>query len=173
MLSFVIVVLFLFVSSSFGEANIGFKGVGAKVGYISPEGGLGGTIAFGALADLGYIMQALGLEAHFTYWSKSYDVLGADASVNSISLDAVVKYYFAPEDKSLRPFAGGGLGFSRAGWKAGGFDGSDTNLNIVLNAGARNNFSEKIAGIAEFRYVISGDWDYWGIFASFLYVLGQ
>ena len=167
----VLVVSSMMAGAAFG--GIGFRGVGAGIGYVDPEGGLGGTFGLDALADLGYLIENLGFEAHVTYWSKGEEEFGVDWSFKSFSFNALAKYYFAPEDNSLRPFGGGGLGISFNSVDAGPVDDSSTDINIVLTGGVKNIFSDTIAGIAEFRYVISGDFDYWGIFACFLYMLGQ
>ncbi len=178
-----VVILFILASAVYGQANIGLMGVGAKVGYLDPEGDENSTFGFGGVADLGTIMPNVGLEAELLYWSKSYDEHGLDFSVSSISVAAIAKYYFKPEGEQLRPFAGGGLGFNRASAKSE-FENpltghtekdthSDTDLAIHIAGGAKYALSPQLDGIGEFRYVMAGDWDYWGIFAGVIYRLNQ
>jgi len=177
------VVFLLLVSSVFGQDGIGFKGVGAMVGYIDPEGGDNATIAFGGVVDLGFITPNIGLEADILYWSKSYGPTNAEWKVSSIGVSAIAKYYFAQQDQQLRPFAGGGLGFNRASasWEyKDPFTGhtekesdSDTDLAIEIVGGAKYALSPQIDGFGELRYIIAGDWDYWGIFAGIVYNLSK
>ncbi len=173
------VVMILFAGMSYGAANIGFKGVGAKIGYVVPEGGIGGTIAFGT------IMDNIGLVADVTYWGKTWGE-GEFYSYKSSSftIAAIGKYWFKPEGEQLRPYAGAGLGLSLVSWSweySGWWNGdeghkesaSDTDLAIIVVGGADYAISDAITGFAEFRYTLAGNWDFWGAFVGFVYALGK
>jgi opacity protein-like surface antigen len=171
-----------------GGSDIGFKGVGPVVGFVSPNGGIGSTIGFGAVADLGWITPQIGLEADALYWSKSYDV-GADYkwTYSQFYIAAIAKYYFAMNKGSkIEPYAGGGLGLVMGKVKSEysgptyGYDElynvntsvSHTNLTIMLVGGAKMPLSPKMDGFAEVRYSTASDLaDIWGIFVGVIFKL--
>ena len=74
-------------SPAWAQSDLGFKRLGAAVGYVSPED-LDGTIGFGAFADLGTITPRIGLEARMDYWSQSEEAFGAEASISDLTLGA-------------------------------------------------------------------------------------
>jgi len=167
-------------TAAFAKSNIGFKGVGAKIGLVGPEGGIGSAIGFGGVADLGWITPQIGLEADLLYWSKSYNsgyfYETYNVSYSQFSIDALAKYYFEQKKGSkFHPYAGGGLGLGF--WKvsypesahfAGGVSGTD--IVISLLAGSKMALSPKMDGFAEVRYSLGG-YDFWGLFAGFVYKL--
>jgi len=183
------IIVFLMVTAGFGQSDIGFKGIGGKLGIVDPGGGVGSTIGFGAIADLGNITPKIKLQADAVYWAKDYVELSThDFTVSSISISAIGKYMFAEPDEKLRPFAGAGIGLSITSnsWEYDTVSPvppyqpihvddsrSDTDIGIHIVGGANYMLSDKFDGIAEFRYVIGGDWDYWGIFAGVIYLLDQ
>ena len=95
---------------SFGQADIGLKAIGGKVGFVMPEDPIDSTIGFGLVADLGTITDAIHLDAFVEYWGKSYDVGYYEWSYSHITIGATAKYYFEM-DSEFKPYAGGGLGF--------------------------------------------------------------
>jgi len=180
------VVLILLAGMAYGQTDIGFKGVGAKVGYISASSNVGGAIAFGAVVDLGTIMDnKIGLVADVTYWGKTYgETEFYSYKSSSITIAALGKYWFKPEGEQLRPYAGAGLGLSLVSWSweySGWWYGdeghkesaSDTDLAIIVVGGADYALSDAITGFAEFRYTLAGNWDFWGAFVGFVYALGK
>ncbi len=92
-------------------SDVGFKSLGVDLGYVDPED-VGGTIGFGAFADLGTLSPRVALSTHLDYWSKTEDLgLGSEASVHDVSLTGRVRYMFPVSSPKFRPYAGGGLGF--------------------------------------------------------------
>lgn len=167
--------------SGFAQMDIGFKGVGAHVGYIMPEDPIDNTIGFGAQADLGTVMPNLGISAILDYWSKSY---GEEATgkftFSEMVIGALGKYYF-PMNSQLKPYAGAGLGLAFGSSKVeyndsffGSYSASSSSTDLALFAvgGAEYPFSPNLNGFAELKYHTNGA-NYFGIFVGFTYMLGQ
>jgi hypothetical protein len=167
-------------TAAFAKSNIGFKGVGAKIGFVGPEGGIGSTIAFGGVADLGWITPEIGLEADAVYWGKSYNTGFIydtyDVKYSQFTISAIAKYYFAQKKGAkFHPYAGGGLGmgFWKLGYPSaahftGGVSGSDLVVSVV--GGSKMALSPSMDGFAEFRYS-TGGFDFWGVFAGVIFKL--
>jgi hypothetical protein len=167
-------------SAVFAASNIGLKGVGAKIGLVGPEGGIGSTIGFGGVVDLGWLTPQIGFEADVLYWSKSYNSGWYsdtyDVSYSQFSINALAKYYFEQKKGAkFHPYAGGGLGmgFWKVSWpKEANFLGDVSGSDLVINvlAGSKMALSPTMDGFAEFRYSIGG-YDSWGIFAGVMFKL--
>lgn len=178
-----VLVLCLAVTVVFAETNIGLNGIGARLGYVMPEGDVDNTIAFGATADLGQLSPDIDLEANVTYWSIGEKIGGFDWSWSSFLIDAVAKYKIKMDNSDLKPYVGGGLGLHFATvkydwvdpWTGNKTDESDseTDIAIILAGGAKKTFSETIDGFAEIRYTIAGDLDTFGIFVGAIYKLNK
>ena len=171
------VIFLLLVSSVFGQ--IGFKGIGATVGYIFPEDPIESTIALGARADLGTIFnENMRLMGEFLYWSKGWDEADFEWSWSQIYITALTKYSFAQPGATLIPYAGGGLGFviGKSEWDTNvpGLSGdeSETDLAIHLLGGIDYLLSPQMTGYAELRYTLDYP-DFFGIFVGFAYNLGM
>jgi hypothetical protein len=165
-ISFVFLCTMVFINVS-SAANIGFNGIGGKVGYVMPDLA-DNTLGFGLLADLGTIIPNLSLEGCVDYWGNSYDLFGVKTSLSIISIGPTVKYNF-PIGSSLIPFAGGGLvlAISRAKmeWEGGtglfgepltGADtsSSDTNIDVPVVGGISLPIGSGMKFIAEARYLL-------------------
>ena len=176
------------VSLVYGQANIGFKGIGGKVGYAFPEDPLESTISFGAVVDLGTIIPALNIGAFVDYWANSYDA-GTFASWGwtEINLGPFAKYYFPMDNSKFKPFAGGGLAFTfgKAKWETTDYNPftgqvisgnevseSETHVGFRLLGGADYELSPGLNGYVEVLYNISHV-DYFGIYVGVVKVLGQ
>jgi len=191
-----VILVLLMTSAVFGQTNIGFNGVGATVGFVSPEGGIGSTIAFGVRADLGTVINPnVGFMAEILYWSKGYDesFLGGSWgwSYSSMYISALGKYSFGDPDASFVPYAAGGPGIVfgkvKSEWKGETFpykaipgaesvtsveSSSISNTDIVIHiiGGVDYRFSPSMKGFAEVRYTLGG-WDFWGVFGGVMYNL--
>lgn len=91
------------------QSDIGFKRIGATVGYVSPEN-LDGTFGLGVFADLGTIAPSISLEPRIDHWSHSEEAFGSKATLSDVVVGARAKYYFRVSNTNVRPFAGAGLG---------------------------------------------------------------
>jgi opacity protein-like surface antigen len=187
---FTVVIAVLFVANlSYGQANIGFKGIGGKVGLVMPEDPIESTFGLGVVANLGTITPDIHLDAFIDFWSKSYDSgtgLGytAEWSITEIVIGAAAKYYFPMEGSKFKPFAGGGLGlvYGKSKWEASGtnvgligggsFSSSDTEIGFRILGGADLELSPGLSGFAEAAYHIGGI-DFFGISVGIIKMLGE
>src|SRR5262245_30987389 len=145
------------------QSDMGFKRLGATVGYISPED-LDGTLGLGVFADLGTITPVIGLEARLDYWSWSEEEFGTEVSINDISLGVRGKYLFSIKDSSIRPYLGAGLSmhflnaevtFDDGNGGTMSADDSQTELGLDLGGGMATAVSPKVDLIGELWYGIS------------------
>jgi opacity protein-like surface antigen len=171
-------------SASLAYSKVRITGIGGHLDYVDPED-IDSVVGFGGILDLGTMMPDLGLEANVDYWSKSYDlpmVADANASFSLLSFGATAKYYFAPEETALRPFAGGGLAlhFAQASvdypggyYFSGSADENQTKLGIDLCGGALYGVSGKIDLLGELRYRLVSDVNQVVLRAGLIYRMGQ
>jgi hypothetical protein len=146
------------VPAATAASDLGFKRLGATLGYIDPEA-LGGTVSFGVIADHGTIAPKWGLESRLEYWSSSEGSFGVEASIRDISLGARTKYYFPIQNPRIRPFAGAGLGMHFLKFEVvvppqGGFPGmteeaSQTELGLDLGGGIAHDLGPRTDLLAE------------------------
>ena len=127
---FMLILLTFTVNSS--VAQIGFKGVGAHLGYVDAEG-IDGTIMFGGHVNLGEIIPGLSLVPSVDYWSKSVSELGVDVDFSQLSVNGNVAYAL-PVGESINVMAVGGIAWVRVKADVSGF-GSATDSGIGLNLG--------------------------------------
>lgn len=167
-----------------GAQDIGLKGVGARLGYVMPDGEIENTLGFGAQADLGKYNDNISLGAFVDYWGKSYKVPNYEWSWSVISIAAVAKYEFEASG-SIVPFAGAGVGLD-IGRSEGKYTGpsnsffnfdtsvssSDTDFAIHLLGGGKMEVSPTVDGVALVKYTIGGV-DYFGIYVGFIYKLNN
>jgi opacity protein-like surface antigen len=85
------------------------KGVGLKFGYVGPED-VDGTFGIGFVANHGTFTPRTMLESYLSYWSKTEEEYGLEASIRDIALGARAKYLFDVPNSNVRPFVGAGLG---------------------------------------------------------------
>lgn len=177
-----VLIYLMSVSLVAAQTNIGFMGIGGKLGYVKPED-IDGTFGLGFLVDLGTITPLLRLEGNVDYWSKSYDDdfrdLDADWKYSDLSFGATTKYFF-PTQGNVNPYAGGGLAihiFSRK-WESEeahpvrgrDWDDSETDIGFHMVGGIETDLSPQMKGAGEFRYTIA-DPNNWGIFCLITYLL--
>ena len=176
-----VVLAVVFSAAAFAKSNVGFYGVGGKIGYVKPDD-IDGTLGFGVVADLGKLTDKLSLEGELLYWSKGEKEMGVKASYSEIHIGALTKYFF-PQKKgaTMFPYAGGGIGFIMQKAKVeyesewlGDNEKSDseTDLGIHLLAGIRKALSPTMNGFAEIRYTIGGA-DILGIFVGAVVKMGK
>lgn len=181
----VAIMVLVLTSICFGQADIGFKGVGGKIGFISPEGSIGSAIGFGGVADLGTITPVIHLSAYVEYWGKSDEEFNIKSKWSQITFGAIAKYYFPMESSKFKPYAGGGLGLVinkvtieipeidiGFGVYGGETSVSSNDIGIRLAGGADFELSPGLNGFAEVSYNIS-DMDYFGVFVGVVKSLGK
>ncbi len=134
--------------------EIGFNGIGGRIGFVDAEA-VDATVIFGAHAFLGEIIENLALVPSIDYFSKN--------EVNILSVNANVRYYFPLQNSNIEPFLGGGLGFVRfdfpgvnvGGISAGG--GSATEFTINLMGGADFPIQDNLVATAQLIYATEGE----------------
>ena len=169
-------IMFALTGTAMAQMNVGFNGAGAKIGFVSPESGIGGTVGFGAVADLGTITKSLYLRADLDFWSKSES---AAVSYSELVLGAHVLYYFPMENATFKPYAGGGINFSRSSAKVdlgpyfgGSTSSSSTDIGFDVVGGADYPISPNMTGFVQVKYHADG-FDYLGIFGGVIYNLSK
>ncbi len=50
-------------TQTYTQTDIGLKGIGVKIGYVSPEDPVESTVGFGAVANLGQIISNIKFDA--------------------------------------------------------------------------------------------------------------
>jgi opacity protein-like surface antigen len=164
------------------QTDLGLKGIGASVGYVSPED-IDGTFGFGVLADCGTITPRIGLETRLDYWSKSEDAFGTEASVRDIILGARGKYFFEVANPRVRPFAGAGLGLhflksevtipAMFGFPAETYEDSETKLGLDIGGGIGTPVGPKTELTGEAWYGIVSDVSQFSLRVALNYRLGM
>ena len=91
------------------NSGFGLNRLGVEAGLVDPEAA-GGTIGFGAFAELGNLSPDIQMSTHLGYWSKSEGGFGMEASIRDVSLTARAKYMFHVSSQKVQPYAGAGLG---------------------------------------------------------------
>lgn len=168
--------------SVFAQAEIGFKGVGGKVGFVMPEDPIDNTFGFGAVVDFGTITPDIKIGAIFEFWSKSYceesAMFDADWTITEIIIGPMVKYCF-PSESQFKPYVGGGLGFTIGKSKFETNDpyfgnqetsSSDSEIGFFFGGGVDYELSPNLLGFVEAKYHLDGA-DYLGIFVGVTYLL--
>jgi len=153
-------------TSAMAQADIGFKGIGGAIGFVSPEN-INGTFSFGAFADLGSIAPKFRLEPRIDFWSHSEESFGAKASINDLTFGARTKYMFEVQDPRFQPYVGAGLGLhfihgevstpAGGGFPAMSFSDSQTKLGLDLGGGLMMPVNPMTNVMAEAWYGIVSD----------------
>jgi len=160
---FAVCLSMILTQEAFSQANIGLMGIGAKLGFVDPEGA-GSVIGFGALVDLGTITPDIMLEGNLDYWSDSESGGGVEVSFRDLIIGGTAKYMFKSSNPNFRPFAGGGIAFhffkaaiDFAGTTQADSDNSETKLGIHVGGGLFYTLSPQLDLIADGRYSIVSD----------------
>jgi opacity protein-like surface antigen len=182
----VVALLICVSSNALADADIGFKGVGGRLSFVSPED-VDAAIGFGAIADLGTITPDIGLQATIDFWSKSEEEFDVESSFRDIVLGARATYNFSVDNPDFTPFVAGGLAIHLfhvevdapearvAGIVVGGgsYDDSETKIGIDLAGGTRYAVSENADIIGEAMYRIVSDVSQFVISAGVIFWFGE
>ena len=168
-------------------ADIGFMGIGGRLGYVKPEDPIDGTFNLGVVVNLGTIVPALQLEGSVDYWSKSYETSymgwsGSEWTYSDLMIGATAKYMI-PTQSTVSPFVGGGLAMHMFSWEwkyeytdpyfghvSEKCDDSQTDIGFHAVGGVEMELSPNLRGGLEARYAIA-DPDHFGIFGTITYIL--
>ena len=177
------VVIFCLISAPvFAQSDIGFKGIGLKVGYVTFESGgswgvvpvmeLGPTFTVGAVVDLGTFVPALHWDASVQYWRDSdVGLYGYNWSWSDIAIKSTVRYHFST-GWSVTPYAGGGVGIHMHSIEFESIDDSDTDFGFHAVGGVEFKLAQQWKAQVELEYAEPGR-DQIGIIANFIYLLDK
>lgn len=168
--------------AAMAQSDIGLKGIGGAIGFVSPEH-MDGTFSFGALADLGTITPNIKLESRLDYWSWSQSDMGTETKAHDVILGARGKYFFEMKNSTLHPFAGAGLAFHFVGAEVttpafGGFPAmstsdSQTKLGLDLGSGLSTPISPRADLLSEVWYGFVSDVNQFSLRVGLSYKLGS
>jgi len=168
------VALFLISVPVLGQSDIGFKGIGAKIGYMKPED-IDGTFTVGAVVDLGTFIPELGWDASVQYWSSGNDEFESDWSLADIAIKSTVRYFF-PTAGNVAPYAGGGLGIhfysSEQDGPGGSHSDSESEFGFHILGGVGFPLAPRWKAQVEAEYA-DADLDQIAVVANFIYALGR
>jgi hypothetical protein len=144
------------------KSDIGFKGIGPRIGYVDPEGGLDGTVEFGVAFEFGEFVRQLHWDGSVSFWSSGRDWQYYDGNlhhkydwkVRDLVVRSGVNYHFL--EGEWVPYAGGGLGLHFYSWDYSGApnwaNNSDTKFGIYIDGGIEHDFSKNVAGQLQLQF---------------------
>lgn len=169
------------------QSDIGFKGVGGEIGFVSPQD-VDTTLGLGVFADLGMVAPRFQLEGFLDYWSQTELVTGGgEVGIRDLAFGVRGKYIFPNQNPGLRPFAGFGLGLHMLNAEVsvpdidyGGivipgetYSDSTTRFGLDLGGGLAAAMSDKTDFIGEMWYGIVDDFNQLSVKAGILYKFGM
>jgi hypothetical protein len=143
-------------------SNIGFKGIGPRIGYVDPEGGLDGTVEFGVAFEFGEFVRQLYWDGSVSFWStgREYHYYYGDHhdrynwTLRDFVLRSGVNYHFL--EGEWVPYAGGGLGLHFYSWDYSGApnwaNSSDSKFGIYIDGGIEHEFNENWTGQMQLQF---------------------
>jgi opacity protein-like surface antigen len=147
------------------DIGLGFKGIGARVGLVDPEGA-SSTVDLGIHIDMGELARNVHVSPIAEYWSVG--VSGFDIKDFSFGTDIMID--FPLQDSRVTPYAGGGIGLH---WLSvdlpGGESDSDTKLGLNVQGGIRTDAMPNLALFGELRYNFVSDFNQLKILGGFTY----
>lgn len=153
------------------EAGLGFQGIGARIGFVDPEGS-SSTLGLGVHIDAGQIVKGVHLVPLVEYWSVGTSAFGVNIDRSDLAFGGDVVVDFPMQDSRIFPYAGGGLGihFLGADSNVPGAD-NDTRSKLGLNihGGIRNDIMPNISLFGEARYNFVEDANQLKILGGFTY----
>jgi opacity protein-like surface antigen len=167
------------VADGHAETDIGFKGVGGRLSFVSPDN-IDGTIGFGGVVDLGTFAPRVGFGATLDMWFSSQSV----ADFRDIIFGANSRYKFEVKNNpKLKPYAGGGLALhffhSKIPAQTIGFitipevSDTSTKLGVDLFGGTAYEVSPKLDITGELMYRIVSDVGQFVISGGVIYYFGR
>lgn len=147
---------------AYASSDIGFKGIGPRLGYVDPEGGFDGTVEFGVAFEFGEFVPQLHWDGSVSYWSTGHEweyydgnsYRKYDWSLSDFVLRSGVNYHFL--EGEWVPYAGGGLGLHFYSWDYSGTpsrgNSSDAEFGFYIDGGIQRTFSEKWLGQLQLQF---------------------
>ena len=163
--------------------DIGFKGIGGKIGLVIPKAYLDNTVGLGMQIDLGSIKKDLDLirdnvqfDAIVDFWSAGREEGDWRLQWRALTGGILIKYY-TREVQNLYAYIGGGLVFTYSWWESQNnppaslypelYNSSNSELaqGFHFVGGGEWEFSPRVDGLIEFKWAI----DYIGFFIGAVY----
>jgi hypothetical protein len=144
------------------KSDIGFKGIGPRIGYVDPEGALDGTVEFGVAFEFGEFARHLNWDGSVSFWSTGRDYQYYTGNqwhkygwtLRDIVLRSGVNYHFL--EGEWVPYAGGGLGLHFYSWDYAGApyysNTNDTQFGFYIDGGIEHEFSENWKGQLQLQF---------------------
>ena len=176
------IVLSAFCTEASAESNLGFKGIGPRIGYVDPDGPYDGTVEFGVAFEFGEFARQLHWDGSVSFWSTGRDYPYWDNSRNNwyrynwklrdFVLRSGVNYHFL--EGEWVPYAGGGLGLHFYSWDYNHApyynNNSDSKLGAYIDGGIEHEFSENWTGQMQLQFDFA-DPDQTALLLNFIYRL--
>ncbi len=143
-------------------SDIGFKGIGPRLGYVNPGSDLDGTAQFGVAFEFGEFVRQLHWDGSVNFWStgRNYPYYHANRydyyswKLSDFSLRSGVDYHFM--EGPWVPYAGGGLGLHFYSWDYAGApyynNTNDTKLGLYIDGGLEHQFSDAWTGQMQLQF---------------------
>jgi hypothetical protein len=145
------------------KSDIGFKGIGPRLGYVDPEGELDGTAEFGLAFEFGEFVPQLHWDGSVNFWSTGrnypyydnhHNYFRYNWTLRDFVLRSGVNYHFL--EGAWIPYAGGGLGLHFYSWDYNGApyynNTSDTKLALYIDGGIEHQFSKAWTGQMQLQF---------------------
>ena len=161
------------------SSNIGFKGIGPRIGYVDPEGDLDGTVEFGVAFEFGEFVRQLHWDGSVSFWFAGNDNSFNDSHHNyyrynwkrDLILRSGVNYHFL--EGEWVPYAGGGLGLHFYSWDYAGApdwaNNDDTKFGLYIDGGIEHEFSENWTGQLQLQFDFADPVDQTALLFNLIY----
>jgi opacity protein-like surface antigen len=153
------------------DVGLGFKGIGARIGLVDPEGA-SSTVDLGVHIDAGELARNIRIAPIVEYWSVGQDVGPYNADLKDFSVGADLNVDFPLQDSRVTPYAGGGLGLHwiKATTNVPNIaDQSETKLGLNIQGGIRTDVMPNLAIFGELRYNFVSDANQLKLLGGFTY----
>ncbi len=164
-------------ANAWAEADLGFKGIGVKVGLVDAED-VDATIGFGGFVDLGTIAPKIKLVTGVDYWSKTEDIILGEATLSDIVIYGNANYFLS--ESEFRPYVGGGLSVNLIKVETkdndligDGASNSETKLGFDLAGGVLYQMGGKTDFLGEFKYRLVDGANQMSIMAGIVFNMGD
>lgn len=174
------------VSAASAQANLGLRSVGFGIGVVDPED-IDLTMGVGFYGNLGTVHPKVNLEAFVGYWQQTEDIsTGGEAVFRDFAIVMRSKYMFNVSSSTIKPFAGGGLGFhilnagvdvpamNIGGFDVPGYSEDDTEIKLGLDLGGGMLFdiNPGMSIVTDAWYSIVSDFSQLSLRAGLMFNLG-
>jgi opacity protein-like surface antigen len=143
------------------HSDLGFKGIGPRIGFVNPSESLDGTAEFGVAFEFGEFVPQLHWDGSVSFWSTgrnyryyymnhggNYVYDEYDWALRDVILRTGVNYHFI--EGPLVPYLGAGLAMHFFSWDYKGqpylSNTSDSKFGLYIDGGVEHQFNENWTG---------------------------